>query len=704
MPGSHPSNSPPASLGGAMDGRFESSSHHSRPGYPHRHPQLSQHHSSIQVVDDENEMTPDVYSSGASSPSGRSTVTSSHISVDHTSASSNGISSLSAHYHDTPDVNFTARFSDFVRSVRRDASSDYPVIDTYIHNEDYQSLLAAVSNIQMSYPQSQDGPTTSGDGSDMVTSGQVHTAPHGHVDLRTMRTLDDGYDEASGDEDLDTYMYSHRSPLDNIYDLQHIMVHNQRQLEDQIRYSRESYVRHRDSGHSENEVLAEPAIRPDILPPISNPPVILSPLLTADGQPLQEPYLAERQYSNFNTRPNYDPRPTISSSYFSPTTESTIVLSSPPPGRTSSAFSYSSQGSAHSPISISSRSDIGHTVSSNSAASLQHVNGPYRPFITGRELHLQREQNEELLRSHEQSVSVTVDVIDDHSDFSDDAMDHGDDCVLEGESEGGHWSTSGSLMRRARSFEQHRYHYYRRMQLQRQQQRRASTVSLEQERAMMTTMMMGDDHLLTDSFGSRPASSLSQMTSGDTNASRRSPHTVASAPFAGSSIPIPARYINPQPFSHLHYTSPMLIRPHDIMTSNNNYSGYREPDGQVGETLYERSGISSSGSSRRRIVHSNNSSTSIHSFSETVERAEEGGWAPPSLSSTARSATQSWYETSPFESRPRSSHHQSNIGLKEVVRMACRFCETIICERGMKAQLLADQSVALLSTDDAPQS
>ncbi|KAI7830733.1 protein FAM72 [Gamsiella multidivaricata] len=36
--------------------------------------------------------------------------------------------------------------------------------------------------------------------------------------------------------------------------------------------------------------------------------------------------------------------------------------------------------------------------------------------------------------------------------------------------------------------------------------------------------------------------------------------------------------------------------------------------------------------------------------------------------------------------------------------MACRFCETIICERGMKAQLLADQSVALLSTDDAPQS
>ncbi|ORZ16143.1 protein FAM72, partial [Lobosporangium transversale] len=41
---------------------------------------------------------------------------------------------------------------------------------------------------------------------------------------------------------------------------------------------------------------------------------------------------------------------------------------------------------------------------------------------------------------------------------------------------------------------------------------------------------------------------------------------------------------------------------------------------------------------------------------------------------------------------------------KEVVRMACYFCTTLICERGMKAQLLADQSVALLSTDYTPQS
>ncbi|KAI9240373.1 MAG: protein FAM72, partial [Podila humilis] len=34
----------------------------------------------------------------------------------------------------------------------------------------------------------------------------------------------------------------------------------------------------------------------------------------------------------------------------------------------------------------------------------------------------------------------------------------------------------------------------------------------------------------------------------------------------------------------------------------------------------------------------------------------------------------------------------------------CRFCESIICERGMKAQLLADQAIGLFSTDDAPQS
>ncbi|KAG0236933.1 Protein fam72a [Actinomortierella wolfii] len=48
------------------------------------------------------------------------------------------------------------------------------------------------------------------------------------------------------------------------------------------------------------------------------------------------------------------------------------------------------------------------------------------------------------------------------------------------------------------------------------------------------------------------------------------------------------------------------------------------------------------------------------------------------------------------------SSQQRQIGLKEVVRMACRFCEVLLCERGMKAQLLADQTIGLFSTDDEP--
>ncbi|KAI8601397.1 FAM72 protein-domain-containing protein [Dissophora ornata] len=120
-----------------------------------------------------------------------------------------------------------------------------------------------------------------------------------------------------------------------------------------------------------------------------------------------------------------------------------------------------------------------------------------------------------------------------------------------------------------------------------------------------------------------------------------------------------------------------------MTTSYNHHNGYRQPSASES--------YDSSGGSRRR-----NTSNSGHVYSETVERAEAGGWALPSVSSAIR-PSYSWYESS-REGRPRTS-----IGLKEVVRMACRFCEAIICERGMKAQLLADQSVALLSTDDAPQ-
>ncbi|KAF9166057.1 Protein fam72a [Actinomortierella ambigua] len=47
------------------------------------------------------------------------------------------------------------------------------------------------------------------------------------------------------------------------------------------------------------------------------------------------------------------------------------------------------------------------------------------------------------------------------------------------------------------------------------------------------------------------------------------------------------------------------------------------------------------------------------------------------------------------ESGDHHSLQQRQIGLKEVVRMACRFCEAV-------AQLLADQTIGLFSTDDAP--
>ncbi|KAG0372548.1 Crossover junction endonuclease mus81 [Mortierella sp. AD032] len=159
-----------------------------------------------------------------------------------------------------------------------------------------------------------------------------------------------------------------------------------------------------------------------------------------------------------------------------------------------------------------------------------------------------------------------------------------------------------------------------------------------------------------------------------------------------SNIPIPSRYINPPPFINPQYTSSYtatstssnFYRPSNITTTQNQYA-------------YRRSNVSNDyefpSGPRRRAVNG-----PTQSYSETVERAEAGGWAPTLHASTAGSTSTTWYDE-PLEYRGRH-----NIRLKEVVRMACRFCESIICERGMKAQLLADQSVALLSTDDAPQS
>ncbi|KAG0217114.1 hypothetical protein BGX33_011451 [Mortierella sp. NVP41] len=49
------------------------------------------------------------------------------------------------------------------------------------------------------------------------------------------------------------------SVIEDIYDLQHIMIHNQREFEDQMRRAREDYARHRDNALAEIEQRQEAA-------------------------------------------------------------------------------------------------------------------------------------------------------------------------------------------------------------------------------------------------------------------------------------------------------------------------------------------------------------------------------------------------------------------------------------------------------------
>ncbi|KAF8941017.1 Protein fam72b [Dissophora ornata] len=683
MPGSHPFNSPNAGSRSVMDEtRVESDVH--QPRYDHSHHQLQQppFRHSTPIEENENDMSIDSYISGLSSPSESSATASGRNSVD------NSITH-GATYEDVPEINFAARFSDFVHSARREASSEHPVIETYIDNEEYQSLLAAVSNIHVSQSMSREGlenlneaPTSHPDVSGRTHSNQVLThSSHAiqddtvSIERREVEILDDE----------DDYSSNTNSPT-HIYDLQHIMVHNQRQLENQLRQSRELYARRRDSAHSETETFQEPATYSDNA--LSSEALHWPDSIAIGGvdravrQPLQEPYLAERQYRRgSNEQASFDPRPSISSSYFSPTTESTIVLSSPPPGRPSSMLPHNPQSNMHPHAVLPGYLISGHIMNA-SVAPVQQDSSPYRPFFTGRDITLQRQEQQEQERAHQHSVSITTNPGDDNpSDISDGESDHDNGLLVDGDNAGGHWFAYGSLSQRVRSFEQHRYQYYRGLQLQLQHRQSIEDVTMESQH--LTGLP------ITDNFDPRPAMSLPQSISAESL--RRSPDAQYTATYPGSRIPIPLRYINPQPFSHPQYTSTAtaasssnLSRPHDIMTTSyNHHNGYRQPSASES--------YDSSGGSRRR-----NTSNSGHVYSETVERAEAGGWALPSVSSAIR-PPYSWYESS-REGRPRTS-----IGLKEVVRMACRFCEAIICERGMKAQLLADQSVALLSTDDAPQ-
>ena len=50
---------------------------------------------------------------------------------------------------------------------------------------------------------------------------------------------------------------------------------------------------------------------------------------------------------------------------------------------------------------------------------------------------------------------------------------------------------------------------------------------------------------------------------------------------------------------------------------------------------------------------------------------------------------------------PRKSLHPT-FQKKKVLELLCRFCGNIVCNRGMKAILLADTAVELFSTDIPP--
>jgi hypothetical protein len=228
--------------------------------------------------------------------------------------------------------------------------------------------------------------------------------------------------------------------------------------------------------------------------------------------------------------------------------------------------------------------------------------------------------------------------------------------VVVGENEGGQWSIYGSLIRSGSSFEQHRYQYLQQQHQQGQSSQNQNNFStflpIATQPSIRTNQTLYPIHLDT---------------------ARRSPHIVASIPFANngpmspsSNIPIPSRYINPQPFSHPQYTSSNFYRPNNIAAGHTQYVYH--PSNASND--YE----SSSGPHQRAV----NGQT--QSYSETVERAEAGGWAHLLHTSVGGSTSSPWYDE---QSGYRRRH---NIGLKEVVRMACRFCETIICERGMKVK------------------
>lgn len=248
-----------------------------------------------------------------------------------------------------------------------------------------------------------------------------------------------------------------------------------------------------------------------------------------------------------------NPHLTISSSYFSPTTESTIVLSSPPPGR---SFTGVSQYNEHQAAECPSHSVAASNMNSTAEA-LHFGNGPYQPFATGRDINLQQKQQqqhdiqEQQQHAPQQGQPISSYLVRKESgDNMDDAMDQDSNRVVIGENEGGQWSIYGSLTRSSSSFEQHRYQYYRQQQQHTQFARDRNDFTAGGFHVVRPPVAQPTFRIDLMSYPIHP------------DATRRGSHVVAPILFANSgpmspssNIPILSRYINSQPLTRPQYTS-----------------------------------------------------------------------------------------------------------------------------------------------------
>ncbi|KAF9957521.1 hypothetical protein BGZ72_001748 [Mortierella alpina] len=232
MPGSHPSGLPFGGSSSATTAEQNASrQQHHDPSIRHPHPPAHAHHNSLFPVP-----TSAPSSSSDLNNTQYNTITSTPTLPDNPNHDHNPNVR-----HTQLEIDLEAQFSEFVRSTRRNASSDHPVIESYVDNEDYHSLLAAVSNIHMSRAGSQ-ATSRLGSGQEAITTTRgIVRSPYPSQEGRI--GPEDGMSGMDEDSE-DGYMDHSDSTIEDLYDLQHIMVHNQREFEDQMRRARADYARH----------------------------------------------------------------------------------------------------------------------------------------------------------------------------------------------------------------------------------------------------------------------------------------------------------------------------------------------------------------------------------------------------------------------------------------------------------------------------